>query len=131
MSPDRVVWIADLRKGYRVNNSPGICGSNLPLKKANIIVYRVPKVPKMPKVPKIEESAFSATQFLFRLIVRKGHSLTLAPFGLSYIRPELMSKAGSKTDLVYRLLGYGTGLCPKAQQGGVIAQTDIRRQGGL
>jgi len=28
------------------------------------------------------------------------HVAPLAPFGLSYIRPELMSKAGSKTDRV-------------------------------
>jgi hypothetical protein len=34
----------------------------------------------MPKVPKVEESAFSANQFLFKLIVPTAHTLTLAHF---------------------------------------------------
>jgi hypothetical protein len=35
---------------------------------------------KMPKVPKVEENAFSAHQFLFKLMVPEAHTLTLAHF---------------------------------------------------
>jgi hypothetical protein len=34
----------------------------------------------MPKVPKVEESAFSANQFLSKLLVPKAYTLTLAHF---------------------------------------------------